>query len=1632
MRFDVTGARAAGYSAEEIAGFLAQRAGLDLGRAREAGYTDEEIIEQLGAREGAAAAPAPAAPAGERSWADTGREMARGLGVGVRSAAHMAGALPGAIYDIASLPVRGAAALVGAPQPRSAQQLIDSAADAVGLPAPANAGERIVQRVGTETGAMLGGMGAARRLQQAAQALPVADRFRRGTDVVARALTSHPGSQTAGAVGAGLGGGLANEVAPDMPLLDLGASVVGGLTGAAAVPIIAGTARGLGAVGRMFTPQGVDDAAAAAMLRATDDPANLAERLRRDRRGLPESLPTSGERAGDAGLLQLERTLRNQPETMPRFAERDLGRDVVRREAIEGLEPRVVGEGTGAEDVQRAVLAARDQTVQQAAERQGASDALWAGAVRSADRRAERAGRALPPARLAEDAGAVIQDTAAVRHEDAWNRTRKLFSKVDPDGTSRIPIQPILAAADDALARMFRPLGAKPPAPLLEAMEELRGWLAQRPGDPTAPFDNLQALRSRLVDMQDQFGSGSRKNSRALAVVNEMKRAVDEQTRRAAEPYELPSVPRSSADMDSVETVEAMAQHPDVAAALARTMDGPGLDERQGGMLSLVQWVRRMGGLSNRSARGDVRAAMGGTGRTMPGLWNDRTGLSVDRAVEKAIEDGYLVGEIGDPDLARRFMAAIEDELQGGERLYPGGFDAARVARAGRLGAADDLSEEVSRRGGSMVAGNPDATMRSMRQAAPEEAYGRPAGDPPPAMEGVVDPVAEGTAFTAGHAQRYRGAINARAEQGSNFERGAMGRVTARGEGGARMDASRAASQFLHGGDGAAGDVQQFIRALGDRGAAWRALEGYAVQSLRDYAFRPDGIDPGRVRAWLGRHGAALRQMPELAEKFGSVEAASRTAQVAKRRAGEAGKAAQREAEQTLRDFESGAARYWLRDKDPEVAVANALTSGNAGQSMRELVRMMRGDQPALRGLRRAYAEEWLRQVSDTAAKHADLFPRLQANQSRKFTEGTKRATAVLFPEAQRETVERIAEDFASGSMVNSVGRAIGSNTAQNLAGARGLSTAYVLGRATSGLLHGEAGSLPATILRPLQYLLRAPEEQVRMALGELMLDPEKAARLVERVSAKNLEMVRRYAERSVKNRFAEAATDAAVRGGARAMGSVQGGEAQREARRGAARYASGGVVEDGSEVRLGRAMAPVSGLGPGEGREFRQHMLPVEGRATYPRAAFREGYTDDEAAQVEAAGVLPAGVGQRRPRAMGGRDFEGQQTPEARQAWSDLGQAAFETVVPTTPLDAGIAVATLPLGGPLGRAAISGLGRVGMGSLAARAGLSGGLMAADGGEAEGANVLRGILGSRALSAYHGSPHVFDRFDISRLGSGEGAQAFGRGHYLAENERIAEDRYRWGLLARDGIDQRSPPYRLEWDDPATERFIERLPADERHRVRYAFGDVDEAGGSMPDWFSPDDPGQPSWMRDLQGLLTVRNYHEPESLEAARHVLGGYTEMAADELAGRGYAGAHLLTDNPHRVVPALGATYEARIAGDPGQFLSLDAPLRWQPEQVRRSLRRGDWPDQMDEAWRNWDWLSDQQARILGLERAWARSGQPGSFSDELNRRGIVGSRFRDGNTRNSTGADSHNLVVFGDDPISITRRYQRGGLAGA
>lgn len=52
--------------------------------------------------------------------------------------------------------------------------------------------------------------------------------------------------------------------------------------------------------------------------------------------------------------------------------------------------------------------------------------------------------------------------------------------------------------------------------------------------------------------------------------------------------------------------------------------------------------------------------------------------------------------------------------------------------------------------------------------------------------------------------------------------------------------------------------------------------------------------------------------------------------------------------------------------------------------------------------------------------------------------------------------------------------------------------------------------------------------------------------------------------------------------------------------------------------------------------------------------------------------------------------------------------------------------------------------------------------------------LARAIPGQQGAIVYHGSPHKFDKFDMSKIGTGEGAQAYGHGLYFAESPDVAK------------------------------------------------------------------------------------------------------------------------------------------------------------------------------------------------------------------------------------------------------------------
>lgn len=116
---------------------------------------------------------------------------------------------------------------------------------------------------------------------------------------------------------------------------------------------------------------------------------------------------------------------------------------------------------------------------------------------------------------------------------------------------------------------------------------------------------------------------------------------------------------------------------------------------------------------------------------------------------------------------------------------------------------------------------------------------------------------------------------------------------------------------------------------------------------------------------------------------------------------------------------------------------------------------------------------------------------------------------------------------------------------------------------------------------------------------------------------------------------------------------------------------------------------------------------------------------------------------------------------------WDDA-QAAREGAYPTFDVEQGKRSAGNSLMAA-GLAATGGLA----------AGAAGGLP--DNALASNAVRMGGDQAPKGIRAYHGSPHDFDRFDMSKIGTGEGAQAYGHGLYFAENEGVAKSYKQAGM-----------------------------------------------------------------------------------------------------------------------------------------------------------------------------------------------------------------------------------------------------------
>ena len=243
------------------------------------------------------------------------------------------------------------------------------------------------------------------------------------------------------------------------------------------------------------------------------------------------------------------------------------------------------------------------------------------------------------------------------------------------------------------------------------------------------------------------------------------------------------------------------------------------------------------------------------------------------------------------------------------------------------------------------------------------------------------------------------------------------------------------------------------------------------------------------------------------------------------------------------------------------------------------------------------------------------------------------------------------------------------------------------------------------------------------------------------------------------------------------------------------------------------------------------------------------------------------------------------------------------------------------------------------------------------------------------ITAYHGSPHDFDEFDMSKIGTGEGAQAYGHGLYFAESEPTAKY-YKDTLAHRGQID-------LEHEANQREMPMSREAMIEVRR---------HANGSV-------DP-----------------------LEAAKH-------MHWSSIEARQYPQEKLadLIDLYRKAKQ--GHMYEVAIDAHPDHFLDWDKPLSEQSFHIGKSIfdARKDNPTLFNVFKPH----LEKDSTGMGFYQSLATQHPNGyqGATDFLQRAGIPGIRYLDAGSRNAQGDPTHNYVVFDHNRVSVKRKYAQGGF---
>jgi hypothetical protein len=281
--------------------------------------------------------------------------------------------------------------------------------------------------------------------------------------------------------------------------------------------------------------------------------------------------------------------------------------------------------------------------------------------------------------------------------------------------------------------------------------------------------------------------------------------------------------------------------------------------------------------------------------------------------------------------------------------------------------------------------------------------------------------------------------------------------------------------------------------------------------------------------------------------------------------------------------------------------------------------------------------------------------------------------------------------------------------------------------------------------------------------------------------------------------------------------------------------------------------------------------------------------------------------------------------------------------------------------------------------------------------EQAASNVLKQMV------VFHGSPHVFEKFDVSKIGTGEGAQAYGHGLYFAENPGVATQ-YRNAIgrgsdAGAASITLGGKPVPTKWNDLLAFES-DPVKRDAIRAVQQNQGNIDSA----LNFYSMDKAREQAVKREIESL--------------------------------RGRVS----------VVKEAGQLYQADIPDElTAKMLHWDKPFSQQSPEVQKALGSLGYEDRrylVKGVAYNSKAAAERAATAKGIPLADIYQGEPdtmvgGNFYQDLSKRlgsdeaaskaleksGLPGIRYFDQGSR-AAGEGTHNIVVFNPDILeNVTRK---------